>query len=62
MTDTERAVLEAAFDLAGFQAGYDSGAPIHEQQIQAKYAALMSAIADHAAENDGHLPISEDTQ
>lgn len=59
MTNNERAVLQAAFDLARIQDDLDCNRPPRGLKKQAM-STLMDACAEIAAENDGKLVIQDD--
>ena len=56
MIDTERAILEAAFDYAEAQNALDHGCPAQEMLRKATDR-LLDAVAAHAADNDGEYRI-----
>ena len=59
MTPTEANVLEAAFDLANAQRALDAGCPA-QSWLKNAHNALISAVSEHASENDGETPIHGD--
>lgn len=58
MDDLERAVLEAAFDLAQQQRGYDLGVQ-NIEHVNSAFRDLMDACSELASENDGRLVVRE---
>lgn len=59
-TPEHHAILEAAIDLAETQHGIDLGMPTEGTKINA-FRKLMNACADLAAENDGTLPLPDES-